>query len=79
MFVKHSSPPKRSYLARAIGLQLHVASGQVVEVFVAHDSDCPRLQGGECSCSPDMTAAMPNGERVVIEADGVAVPRGLPS
>lgn len=68
--MKHSSEPKRSYLARAIDLHLQVKPGQVVEVFVAHDTDCGRLHGAACTCQPDMTAALPNGQRAVIDDAG---------
>ena len=67
--MKHSAA-KRSYLARAIGLHLHLMRGQVVEVFVAHDSDCLRLQGGACTCQPEMTAALPDGRRADIGDTG---------
>lgn len=70
--MKHSAP-RRNYLARAIGLQLHVMPGHVVEVFVAHDSDCARLRGGACTCQPDMTAALPTGRRAVINNAGELV------
>jgi hypothetical protein len=48
-----SAPPYPSLLlGRLTGYPL--IPGAVLEVDVLHDDDCPRLQGGECNCLPEV-------------------------
>lgn len=28
--------------------------GKVTHLIFKHDEDCPKLQGGQCTCEPDM-------------------------
>ena len=66
----------RSYLSRAIAAALRQSPRDVIEVFVAHDQDCPRLIGGECACVPDITTVTADGRRADVDVRGVAgVPR----
>ena len=59
-----------SYLSRAIAAALGHEQRGVVEVYVAHDQDCPRLIGGECACVPDITAVRTDGARMDIGQHG---------
>ena len=56
------------YVSRA--LAAHVQPGDVVQVVVAHDSDCAALRGGACTCSPDLTAQFDDGRLLDLPADG---------
>lgn len=42
------------YMARLLGLARQGAfpDGAVTHVEVSHDDDCPRPDGGPCTCSP---------------------------
>lgn len=39
--------------------------GEVVEVVMRHDDDCPRLRGGACRCEPEVEVVAVDGKRVV--------------
>jgi hypothetical protein len=47
---------RNPYLARLLALYAagNLRGGQVYRVQVAHDDDCPRLRGGDCTCKPDI-------------------------
>lgn len=49
---------KRNYLKdilKTISIgQIQTQPGQVTHVEVLHDDDCPFLQGGECTCKPEV-------------------------
>ena len=59
-----------SYLSRAIAAALGQLDRGVVEVYVAHDQDCPRLIGGQCACVPDVTAVTADGVCVDVDERG---------
>lgn len=46
---------------------LQPLAGQVIEVKVIHQDECPFLRGGECNCNPDV---LQQPDRQVSEKNG---------
>jgi hypothetical protein len=45
-----------SYLPKILEVYRALGSprGGVSHILIGHDDDCPRLEGGECNCNPDV-------------------------
>lgn len=56
---------RRLQAARKIGT---IENG-FVETWIAHDDDCPFLNGKRCSCDPEIVAEQ-HGKRLKIHQDG---------
>lgn len=65
------------YVNRALSASLK--PGEVVQVVVAHASDCARLRGGECTCVPDLSAQFDDGRHADVDAAGQCGGEGKPS
>ena len=49
-----ATPPP--YLSAVLALSAGAPPGEVSDVFVLHDADCPLLHaGGACACTPEVT------------------------
>ena len=56
-----SNPELPQWVERLIASGWVPSPGEVIEVFVFHDDDCPALTGGECACDPDVELVQPPG------------------
>lgn len=53
--MNNPTQPPPSYLPAAFAVAGRIEPGQLRQVFVFHDDDCPKLAGGTCTCSPTVT------------------------
>ena len=68
---------RRAFLQRVAGVD--VAPGEVAQVIVAHDSDCPALLGGVCACTPDVSVKRSDARVQDVASDGSVSDAAVPS